>query len=169
MSPAELTDYLDQLVSNGLKMSRIIDSLLLLAGVRRKETVNLSPLDMGKIITEVRQRLKPMIETYQPHLSFPTEWPAAVGYAPWVEEVWVNYLSNALKYGGHPPIIELGGAAFEHGMVRYWIKDNGPALPPSLRRVVYPFTKPIRPTRMDMAWAYHCPADCEKHWAEMWG
>ena len=24
------------------------------------------------------------------------------GYAPWVEEIWYNYISNALKYGGQP-------------------------------------------------------------------
>jgi len=34
--------------------------------------------------------------------------PTAIGYAPWVEEVWVNYLSNALKYGGAPPLVEVG-------------------------------------------------------------
>jgi signal transduction histidine kinase len=42
--------------------------------------------------------------------------------------VWANYLSNAIKYGGSPPHIELGGVAQDDGMVRFWVRDNGPGI-----------------------------------------
>jgi signal transduction histidine kinase len=48
-----------------------------------------------------------------------------LGYEPWVEEVWTNYLSNALKYGGRPARIELGSEDLSNGMIRFWIHDNG--------------------------------------------
>jgi signal transduction histidine kinase len=57
----------------------------------------------------------------------PDAWPPTLGYAPWVEEVWVNYLSNALKYGGEPPVIAVG-ATPDGDVVRYWCRDNGPGL-----------------------------------------
>ena len=58
---------------------------------------------MAKIIEETRHRLRNMILEYQPEISLMADWPLALGHAPWIEEVWVNYLSNALKYGGRPP------------------------------------------------------------------
>lgn len=65
----------------------------------------------------------------------------AMGYSPWVEEVWVNYLSNALKYGGQPPRIELG-ATEQEGMVRFWVRDYGPGIAPEDQtRLFTPFTR----------------------------
>jgi two-component system sensor histidine kinase/response regulator len=51
-----------------------------------------------------------------------------MGYAPWIEEVWVNYLSNAMKYGGRPPLVELGAMEQPDAMVRFWVRDNGEGL-----------------------------------------
>ena len=59
-----------------------------------------------------------------------TQWPKAVGYAPWVEEIWVNYLSNGIKYGGSSPRLEVGGETLADGRARFWVKDNGPGIDP---------------------------------------
>jgi two-component system sensor histidine kinase/response regulator len=76
-----------------------------------------------------------------------------VGHGPWIEEVWANYISNALKYGGSPPRIELGadppppsppsgGTEGEARMVRFWVRDNGPGLTPEEQaRLFTPFTR----------------------------
>jgi len=55
----------------------------------------------------------------------PSHWPAALGYAPWLEEVWANYITNAIIYGGRPPRVELGARLLSHGKVRFWVRDNG--------------------------------------------
>ena len=47
-----------------------------------------------------------MIKEYQPEVILPETWPVALGFEPWIEEVWANYLSNGLKYGGRPPRLE---------------------------------------------------------------
>ncbi len=61
-----------------------------------------------------------------------------------MEEVWFNYISNAIKYGGQPPRVELG-ADFPPdapGMVRFWVRDNGPGLTPEEQsRLFTPFTQ----------------------------
>jgi two-component system sensor histidine kinase/response regulator len=73
----------------------------------------------------------------------PDTWPAALGYGLWVEQVWVNYISNAIKYGGRPPRVELGAEAQPDGMVRFWVRDNGSGLMPEARaRLFVPFTQP---------------------------
>jgi len=141
LSGEELRDYLGRIARSGRKMGDIIDELLLLAGVRRME-VEMAPLDMAAIVAEAQQRLIPMIEEYQAEVILPDAWPIALGYGPWVEEVWVNYVSNAIKYGGRPPRIELGAEVQSDGTVRFRIGDNGRGLTPDeISRLFIPFTR----------------------------
>jgi signal transduction histidine kinase len=122
-------------------MSEIIDGLLLLAGVRKMD-VKMEPLDMPSIVAEAQRNLASMTAEYQAEMVVPDTWPAALGYGPWVEEVWVNYISNAIKYGGRPPRVELGAEAQPDGMVRFWVWDNGSGLMPEVRaRLFVPFTQ----------------------------
>jgi hypothetical protein len=36
----------------------------------------------------------------------------------------MNYISNAIKYGGKPPTITFGAEQLSDGFVRYWSTDN---------------------------------------------
>jgi len=136
-----LRRYLHIMAQGGRKMSRIIDELLLLAGVRKME-VEMRPLDMAGIVAEAVQRLASMIEERQAEVILPETWPVALGYGPWVEEVWVNYLSNGLKYGGQPPRVELGATTQPNGGVCFWVRDNGPGLTSEAQaRLFIPFTR----------------------------
>lgn len=114
-------------LNGGLQMAQIIDELLLLASVRQEDVVT-EPLPMQAIVLSAMQRVEHMIEEKQAEVVLANEWETAVGYAPWVEEIWANYLSNGIKYGGHPPRIQLGNEKLSDGMVRYWIQDNGEGL-----------------------------------------
>jgi two-component system sensor histidine kinase/response regulator len=125
----ELQEYLQQIRSNAYKMNTIINSLLLFAKVSRAEAP-VERVDMAWVVKNVRDRLSHMINEHQARLDLPESWPDAIGYAPWLEEVWANYISNALRYGGQPPRVELGASTQPDGMVRFWTRDNGPGLPP---------------------------------------
>lgn len=127
---------------NGHKMNSIIKELLTLAEMRQVEKAPRHPLDMGRIVQEAYQRLRHQFETTQAELILPKEWPVVLGYAPWVEEVWANYLSNGLKYGGQPPRLELGAAASAKGQIRFWVRDNGPGLSAGEQGQLFaPFTR----------------------------
>ncbi len=123
----ERQELLGLIGRTAFKMNKIIDNLLLLGQVRKVE-VQAEPLDMGAVVAEARQRLAQLIEEHQAEIILPDAWPAALGYGPWVEEVWANYLSNAIKYGGQSPRAELGATAQPDGMIRFWVRDNGPGL-----------------------------------------
>jgi signal transduction histidine kinase len=139
---AEIRDYLHTIGWSGRKMSNIINELLLLAGIRGREEVEIVPLDMDHVVNEVLQRLAYMTRDMHSEIVRPSRWPSAVGYPPWVEEVWANYISNGLKYGGHPPRLELGADTLPDGMVRFWVRDNGPGIPPEDQgRLFTPFTQ----------------------------
>lgn len=109
------------------KMMSIVDELLTLASVRRQQNVKLETLDMAPIVKSALLRLERMAQERKGKIFQPEQWPLSVGYAPWVEEVWVNYLSNALKYGGQSPVIYLGGEE-QKGFIKFWVKDSGPGL-----------------------------------------
>jgi len=143
ISDEERQECLQTIVWSALKMGNIIDELLLLAGVRRTQVVT-EPLDMAGIVAEAQQRMVHLIGDTRAEVIVlgASAWPVARGYGPWVEEVWVNYLSNALKYGGQPPRVELGAAAQPSGRVRFWVRDNGQGLTlEDQARLFTPFTR----------------------------
>ncbi len=111
------------------KMQSIIDALLLLANVRQQAEIPIRPLHMGEIVADAVMRLDTMIQTRQANIMLPQTWHQAAGYRPWIEEIWVNYLSNAIKYGGTSPQIELGSTDEGDDTIRFWIRDNGPGIP----------------------------------------
>ena len=141
MTNEELDDCLKLLWRGGHKAINIIDELLLLASVR-KQDITPVPLNMAEIISDSQQRLADLIKQSKTRLVLPNDWPMALGYAPWIEEVWVNYLSNAIKYGGCPPYVELGATVQEDNQVRFWIRDNGPGLTPTEQDQLFvPFSR----------------------------
>jgi two-component system sensor histidine kinase/response regulator len=128
----QVREYLLLIAEQGLKMGNIIDELLLLASVRDVKDVGVFALDMARLVDGVQKRLAHSIQQHQAEITLAKDWPVAQGYGPWVEEVWVNYIDNALKYGGRPPRIELGAdppqPPLQGGVVRFWVRDNGPGL-----------------------------------------
>jgi two-component system, sensor histidine kinase and response regulator len=141
LSAAQREECLDHLVRSAYKLNTIIDELLLLAQIRRTDVV-MEPLYMAVTVHEARNRLAAIIEDQQAEIVLPAEWPMAEGHGLWVEEVWVNYLSNAIKYGGLPPRVELGAERQTDGMVRFWVRDNGRGLTPKEQaRLFRPFTR----------------------------
>lgn len=142
LTPELLHESLDRIQSNALKMSNIIDALLLLAGVRRTEQIHVAPIFMESVVSEVLERLAPIIASTGADITVGTDWPPVLGYAPWVEQVWMNYITNALKYSGEPPVIALGAETLPDGTVRCWVRDNGPGLTPEQQaRAFKPFTR----------------------------
>lgn len=148
----ECVPYVETIVNYGRKMTDIIDELLLLAEVRSREDLLLLPLQMSRIIQDVEVRLATLIAQYNVQIIRPTEsdeWPCVIGYAPWIEEVWANYVTNAIKYGGIPPKIELGSTLLANGMVKFWVRDNGEGIPPEDQRALFqPFAR-LKPYSTD--------------------
>ena len=133
----------------GQKLNRIIDEIMLLSGVRKQEVVP-ELLDMGAVVQEAIERLQPFIQERRAQVELVDEaaWPVTLGYAPWLIQVWDNYISNAIKYGGRPPLVRIGadlaGPANPSGvkMVRFWVQDNGPGLSAEAQAAVFePFVR----------------------------
>ena len=133
---------LGMIMSSAQKMSTIIHELLLLSSIRKVE-VEKVPLNMEDIVDSALMRVSHMIDSSNAEIIRPDIWPIALGHAAWVEEVWENYISNAIKYGGRPPKIELGATLESNGeVVRFWVSDNGKGLTlEEQSRLFAPFTR----------------------------
>jgi PAS domain S-box-containing protein len=106
--------------------SNIVDELLMLSRLHQDE-LQFEPIDMNLIIQNALVRIKHEAFGKPYQVDMVDSFPTAVGYAPWVEEIFVNYFSNAVKYGGDPAVVQVGYEHVDRGW-RYWVKDNGRGL-----------------------------------------
>jgi PAS domain S-box-containing protein len=141
MERAEMQSSLKMVSQTGMKMANIIDELMLLSSLRKAQQVKIGPFDMEQVVYESRRRMDDVLNEAQAEVILPDSWPLAIGYGAWVEEVWVNYLSNAVKYGGKPPRIELGWQADQPAngreYLRFWVRDNGLGLSPVQQKQLF--------------------------------
>jgi two-component system sensor histidine kinase/response regulator len=139
-----LQECVAAIADTSAKLVTVIDELLLLASVRAVGDVKLEQVDMAPLVAMAMERLAVMITELHAEIIVPETWPLAMGYGPWIEEVWMNYISNALKYGGRPPRIDLGSMVLDGRLpshhdasartgnrpsrIRFWVHDNGQGL-----------------------------------------
>jgi signal transduction histidine kinase len=141
LTPKEIREFMRQITSTAFEMNNIIDDLMLLSEVGNVDRP-VEPVDMSTVVANVRRQLGRMVKQYKGRIISPEAWPVAIGYAPWIEEVWENYITNALKYGGRSPLIELGASIQPDGMVRFWTRDRGPGIPKKTQLQLFtPFTR----------------------------
>jgi PAS domain S-box-containing protein len=126
-SKEELLELNDLIGLSATKTMEITKELLILASVSQEE-IRPQPINMKKNVMDSIARLKGMISENGAQIVLPSEWPEVLGHEAWLEEIWINYLSNAIKYGGNPPSIEFGCEILDQGKAKYWIKDNGKGL-----------------------------------------
>lgn len=115
----------DQIIVN---MNATLDALIQFARVREASNVNFEPVDVRVVAANVLRQMEEMIRSFKAVVTIDDDMPLAFGYAPWIEIILINYLSNAIKYGGTPPRIHIGASIQEDKMIAYWIRDHGDGL-----------------------------------------
>lgn len=142
LGPEQRSGAIARIHATAQKMAAIIDALLLLGRSRSDSAVELSVVHNLPLVREVVQRLDELALQHAAEVRMPESLPAVRGYAPWVEQVWVNFISNAIKYGGEPPQVEIGGEREPGGRVRLWVRDHGRGLDDAARaRLFQPFAR----------------------------
>ena len=79
--------------------------------------------------------------------------PDCRAHAPWVRRILDNYVSNAIKYGGSPPVVHVYSEEGERedgaAVQRYWIADNGPGIPEEHQAELFQAFKRLEPNRAE--------------------
>ncbi|MDX2161751.1 MAG: ATP-binding protein [bacterium] len=114
-------------------MFTIIEDLLLLAEVRDQTHPSMQWIDMNESLKWVIKGLDMQIQRSGAQITIAPDLPPAMGLPSWIEQVWTNYLSNAIKYGGGangaPPVIHIQARVMGDDNY-YEVKDSGPGIPP---------------------------------------
>lgn len=133
--------YLRKIMDQGYKLHNIVEEILVLASVRKVEVSLLPITNMGELVSNALQRIHGLANEYEAEIVLPSDWPVVLGHGPWLEEVWANYLSNAIKYGGRPPCLSLQ-ALVDGEHARLGVRDNGAGLAlAEQERLFAPFTQ----------------------------
>jgi signal transduction histidine kinase len=141
ISLEELRKDLALISKSARKTNLVVDSLLALARTRNA-AVKVAPVNMANVVAAVSDRLAWLIQDSQAELVMPATWSTVLGHGAWLEEVWINYISNALKFRGATPRIELGETPQANGHIQFWVRDNGPGIPPEIQdRLFMPFVR----------------------------
>jgi PAS domain S-box-containing protein len=123
----EALEMTEMVHDQSMRMTVLIDDLLLLSRIR-KEDVKIESVDMKKILAGVLPRFQEETNLQKAIFEMPDKWPEVLGHNMWLEQVWMNLISNALKYGGKPPVIKLGFEKVSETQYRFSIHDNGNGL-----------------------------------------
>ena len=116
---------LNAIMKNSRKMGELIDDLLAFSRLGRK-VVELTEINMLSLVTAVKEEeLKAKTSTNEIECTILDILPA-LGQPALIRQVWVNLISNAVKYSNHKPkiIIEIGSKLIDNRVV-YYVKDNG--------------------------------------------
>lgn len=123
-------------VDRARDMIETIDALLLMARVEHEEQVTTEIVDMYQAVDKAKAGLALLIEQRHARIEFAGPLPRVRAFTPWVAAAFANYLSNAIKYGGAPPVVRIG-ADDAGDFVRFWVEDNGPGLAPQQRAAIF--------------------------------
>jgi signal transduction histidine kinase len=118
--------YLGRIQANVQTMAQMIDELLLLSRLERDERPP-EPVDLGPLIASIQLQLYPEIQARSVTLRIAEEMPTVLGHEIWLEQVFMNLISNAIKFmeDDHPdPQVDVGWAPHEEGAL-FWVQDNG--------------------------------------------
>ncbi len=110
--------------SNAVKMGQLIDDLLSFSRLIRSE-LNLTPIDMQSLVQNLVDEFESSKELNSNVISL-QELPKSNGDSNLIKQVWMNLISNAIKYSSKTknPEIIIGATQNDNETV-YHIKDNG--------------------------------------------
>lgn len=141
LSQDQIIEVVRCIRNSGFRIQNIIKELLLLSEVN-KENIQTEKINMNDILKEVQIRIEDMLVRNNAELILVKDMPEVLGYAPWIEEVWINFIGNAIKFGGHPPFVEIGFDELPDKKILFWVKDNGAGISAEKQKNLFvPFTR----------------------------
>jgi PAS domain S-box-containing protein len=114
----------ERVIDNALKMKILIDDLLDFSKSEKKE-LSKSPIDMNKLVHEVLNELTS--RELQRKLDITVSALESIqGDSNLIRQVWINLLSNALKYSRKKELTRIEiGCSQDNDAVCYFVSDNG--------------------------------------------
>jgi signal transduction histidine kinase len=116
--------YLDIIAESALEMGNLIDALLTFSRLSRTD-IQMTTIDSKTLVTNVLKTFSEELINRNIEINV-SELPDAKGDESLITQVWINLISNAIKYSRNEEkaIIEIGGR-IDNGKAIFFVKDNG--------------------------------------------
>jgi PAS domain S-box-containing protein len=123
--PSEAARYLERILANVQQMSRLIDDLLKFSRLSRQPLTK-QRVELAELVHQVIEALDSEREGRLVEIVV-EELPPCQGDPALLRQVWVNLVSNALKFTRQREVarIEVGCQTNAEGEQAYFVKDNG--------------------------------------------
>ncbi|GIX06455.1 MAG: hypothetical protein KatS3mg115_0858 [Candidatus Poribacteria bacterium] len=153
-------------------MARLIDSLLVFSRIETRARPH-QLVNMGTLVQEALEDLKPLLEEAQAQvLVRAEEMPALIGEPSQLRSLWINLISNAVKYRkpNEPPRVEIGHCE-EATEYIFFVRDNGQGIAPEFQEEIFRLFRRLHPesevpgTGMGLA---ICRRVVERHEGRIW-
>ena len=138
--------YLRRLAASAARMDRLIEDLLKYSRVARTD-IDLSPLDLGELIKELRSQTEGEFEERNAQLTVEDGMPAVLGHRVLLHHALSNLVSNALKFvpQGVRPQVRIH-AEHRDGKVRLNVQDNGKGIEPQYHDRIFRIFEQLDPS-----------------------
>lgn len=132
--PQDVAETTELVLDEVDRMSRLVDDLLVLAKSRRPDFVRPEPVDLAALGEGVAARCRALADRdWRTELS-------ATGVADLdgqrVTQALLQFADNAVRHTTDGGRITIGSGA-TRSTVEFWVADDGPGVPPELRRKIF--------------------------------
>ena len=123
-------ELLRMIAEQAARLSRITEEILITSKLDRGELkVEQEPVDVAEVIRATVEAVQAQVDDPPPiETEVPSEVGAASGDRNRIQQVLVNLLDNAVKYGEAPIVV---GASRPDVLVRITVSDKGPGIAPA--------------------------------------
>jgi signal transduction histidine kinase len=127
LQPEQKRELLEMIASQATRLSHITDEVLLTTRLDRGDVrVEREPVDVSELTRAAVSTLEPQLPpSLVIDLDLDPDVPHASGDRDRIEQVLLNLLDNAVKYGSGPVRVRAEGA---NGVVRITVSDSGPGI-----------------------------------------
>ena len=117
------------------RLRRLIDNLLESVRIESGQlSIRRARIDLDEVVEDAVAMMRPLLERrgQRFELALPHPMPAPVGDAQRLQQVLVNLIANASKFGPEGSRVTLG-ATVADGAIELWVEDEGPGFPDPVR------------------------------------
>lgn len=131
----EIIHYLERIKKGAKRMKLLIDDLLELSRVSHKKSI-FEKVDILEILKTIQEPFHFDLKEKKGEIKLVTDFPSIYCDRTRIQQVFSNFISNAIKFNNNNPLIEIGYTEREDAH-EFFVKDNGIGIAPDYHQKIF--------------------------------